>query len=197
MSSHHIVRDEQEPALLVLSLKYELTKTLNNLLEWNPTVIIPEYLIAQAISKGFKFEIVLCTTEPKKLESQLIDQSPVKLAKATSENWIHHASQLITNTGNHTLSILMERFEDFHFDGDHEDKTRIIIYDIEFKWYRIKGNFNNWLSNGMLLCIKVMYYKLQGKVSRNIQSAHKYTALQDGIITIETSNSIWLGENII
>ena len=42
MSSHHIVREKQEPALLVLGLNNFSTELLGQLLEWNPTVITTE-----------------------------------------------------------------------------------------------------------------------------------------------------------
>jgi thiamine pyrophosphokinase len=39
MSSHHIVREKQEPALLVLSLTDFSFELLGQLLEWSPTLI--------------------------------------------------------------------------------------------------------------------------------------------------------------
>ena len=40
MSSHHIVREKQEPALLVLGLDDFPDELLGQLLEWSPTVIV-------------------------------------------------------------------------------------------------------------------------------------------------------------
>jgi hypothetical protein len=39
MSSHHFVRDQQEPALLILALEAFTYDSLGELLEWVPTVI--------------------------------------------------------------------------------------------------------------------------------------------------------------
>ena len=60
MSSHHIVRDEQEPALIILSLKSVESAILDELLEWSPTVILPDHLIEEAAVLGFKFDVVIC-----------------------------------------------------------------------------------------------------------------------------------------
>src|SRR6202012_5572544 len=39
-SSHHIVREKQEPALLILGLDNFPDELLGQLLEWSPTVIV-------------------------------------------------------------------------------------------------------------------------------------------------------------
>ncbi|MFD2144372.1 hypothetical protein [Mucilaginibacter antarcticus] len=41
MSSHHIVREKQEPALLVLGLDGFDEEQLGQLLEWSPTLMAP------------------------------------------------------------------------------------------------------------------------------------------------------------
>ncbi|MGV3684095.1 MAG: thiamine pyrophosphokinase [Daejeonella sp.] len=63
MSSHHIVREKQEPALLIMSLDGFETENLGQLLEWSPTVIVNEDLYELADSLALKVDCVL-TRDP-------------------------------------------------------------------------------------------------------------------------------------
>lgn len=59
MSSHHIVRENQEPALIVASADAVEPEYLGQLLEWSPTLISNDYaadfLLAQEIKVDFVF----------------------------------------------------------------------------------------------------------------------------------------------
>ncbi|MHB1176751.1 MAG: thiamine pyrophosphokinase [Daejeonella sp.] len=63
MSSHHIVREKQEPALLIMSLKGFEDEHLGQILEWSPTVIVHEDIYELADSMAFKVDGVL-TSNP-------------------------------------------------------------------------------------------------------------------------------------
>jgi len=62
MSSHHFVKEQQEPALLILdtSVSYE---TMSPLLEWSPTVLVTELAIDAVLSWGIKVDVILATSE--------------------------------------------------------------------------------------------------------------------------------------
>ena len=60
MSSHHIVREKQEPALLILSLEGFEYENLGQILEWSPTVIVQQEIYEIADSLAFKID----DTEP-------------------------------------------------------------------------------------------------------------------------------------
>lgn len=54
MSSHHIVREKQEPALLVLSMDAFDEEMLGQLLEWSPTVICSTGTAEKLDASGIK-----------------------------------------------------------------------------------------------------------------------------------------------
>jgi len=54
MSSHHVVREKQEPALLVLGLGNFPDELLGQLLEWSPTVIATPQTAEELVVKGIK-----------------------------------------------------------------------------------------------------------------------------------------------
>lgn len=62
MSSHHIIRDEQEPALLVLDPLAIDREHLDGLLEWSPTLLVTEDYANTLLDWGIKVDQVLSTS---------------------------------------------------------------------------------------------------------------------------------------
>ena len=58
MSSHHIIRDEQEPALLLMQTHHRWD-LINQLLEWSPTLIVFEQAAEEVLSRGVKVDLLL------------------------------------------------------------------------------------------------------------------------------------------
>ena len=59
MSSHHIVRDDQEPALIIAngaSCSFEL---LGQLLEWSPIVVVLDNAIDRVLQLDIKIDVLL------------------------------------------------------------------------------------------------------------------------------------------
>lgn len=59
MSSHHIVRDDQEPALIIANGASCNAELLGQLLEWSPLVIVLDSAIERVLKLGIKVDVVL------------------------------------------------------------------------------------------------------------------------------------------
>ena len=59
MSSHHIVRDDQEPALIIANGAACSMELLNQLLEWSPLVIVLDSAIDRVLELGIKVDVLL------------------------------------------------------------------------------------------------------------------------------------------
>ena len=59
MSSHHIVRDDQEPALIIANGAACDPELLGQLLEWSPLVIVLDSAIERVIQLGIKVDVLL------------------------------------------------------------------------------------------------------------------------------------------
>ena len=59
MSSHHFVRDKQEPALIIANGEECSNDLLNQLLEWNPFVLVLDGALDRVLLKGIKVDAVL------------------------------------------------------------------------------------------------------------------------------------------
>jgi len=59
MSSHHIIRDKQEPALIIANGEACSLDLVEQLLEWSPTVVVLDGALERVISLGIKVDVWL------------------------------------------------------------------------------------------------------------------------------------------
>ena len=59
MSSHHIVRDDQEPALIIANGASCNTELLGQLLEWSPLVVVLDSAMVRVMELGIKVDVLL------------------------------------------------------------------------------------------------------------------------------------------
>jgi thiamine pyrophosphokinase len=59
MSSHHIVRDDQEPALIIANGASCNIELLGQLLEWSPLVIVLDSAMDRVLELGIKVDVLL------------------------------------------------------------------------------------------------------------------------------------------
>jgi thiamine pyrophosphokinase len=59
MSSHHIVRDDQEPALIIANGAACHPELLGQLLEWSPLVIVLDHAMERVKDLGIKVDVLL------------------------------------------------------------------------------------------------------------------------------------------
>lgn len=63
MSSHHIIREDQEPALIVLDYEHEKdAEVLGQLLEWSPVVITSATTGFKLAAAGYKVDVVIASS---------------------------------------------------------------------------------------------------------------------------------------
>jgi thiamine pyrophosphokinase len=58
MSSHHVIRDEQEPPIFILTANFNMT-LVNDLLGWSPLLIVIEEVYPFFDASGIKVDIVI------------------------------------------------------------------------------------------------------------------------------------------
>lgn len=59
MSSHHIVRENQEPALIIANGEACSTELLNQLLEWSPFIVVLDSAIDRVLELGIKVDVLI------------------------------------------------------------------------------------------------------------------------------------------
>lgn len=86
MSSHHVVRDAQEPALLILNPQFLAHERLASLLEWSPTIVVREDALLEVLHLHIKIDAVICSREKQEEVKLLVaEQAPVTLVSPEKE----------------------------------------------------------------------------------------------------------------
>ena len=207
MSSHTIVRDTQEPALIIANGEACSGELLTQLLEWNPIVMVLDGALPRVLELGIKIDIVLGDFDRDMNPEALLDhQQPVEIIHLPDQNktdlekgieWLlnrnHKAINIIWATGkraDHTLNNITGL-------AKYADKATLVMYDDYSKIYCLPKKFEKWYKAGTLLSLipvssvhgissKGLKYNLHHEsLDIGSRTGSSNEAMLDGIIHIE------------
>jgi thiamine pyrophosphokinase len=154
MSSHHIVRDDQEPALIIANGAACDPELLGQLLEWSPLVIVLDSAIERVMELDVKVDVLLGDFDrgfdPEKYQTS---QYPLEIIHAPDQNktdlekafdyLIHRkipAVNVVWATGkraDHTITNLTNIVR-------YRDLLKIVILDDHSKIFLLPNKFEKW-----------------------------------------------------
>jgi thiamine pyrophosphokinase len=108
MSSHHIVRDEQEPALVIASLTDFPLDKLGHLLEWAPVVVCFEPALDQMLRFGYKVDMA-CVANTENWLEKLEEQAPVKILETGND--LATVTLLLSKEGHREINVIIQDSE--------------------------------------------------------------------------------------
>ncbi|GAB2790656.1 thiamine diphosphokinase [Rhabdobacter roseus] len=163
MSSHHIVREKQEPALIIANGEACSEELLGQLLEWSPYVLVLDHAIHRVLPLGIKidawlgdfdhghdFEAVLAQQHPLEI-IHTPDQDKTDLNKAI-EFLIERgfpAANIVWATGrraDHAITNLTDLVR-------YKDQIRLVMLDDHSKIFPLRGTFEKWYAAGTPLSL--------------------------------------------
>ncbi|WCT12472.1 thiamine diphosphokinase [Mucilaginibacter jinjuensis] len=144
MSSHHIVREKQEPALLVLNLSDFSFELLGQLLEWSPTLIAIPQTAIQLHENQIKVDWLIANEPITEL------QSDVKLIPVEDEKYLQTALFQLIDQGYRAVNVITNNFNaDTYL--PYASQIDLVIYQDEEKIYPIKSGFSKWKPAGDII----------------------------------------------
>jgi len=206
MSSHHIVRDDQEPALIIANGAACHEELLGQLLEWQPLVIVLDSAIERVINLNIKVDVVLGDFDrgfnPEEITASQFpieiihkpDQNKTDLEKAFDyliERGIP-AVNVVWATGrraDHTITNLTNIVS-------YRNQLKIVIHDDHSKIYLLPQKFQKWYpakTNISLIPIgivngittKNLLYPLNDEsLTMGYRTGSSNAVLEDGLVTI-------------
>jgi hypothetical protein len=195
LSSHHFVKEGQEPALFILdALSLELAEPL---LEWAPLVIVTDTVLPTVLRWGIKIDVVLVQVDRMaEMNIQLNDQGPVQIISYNDQNDLLSAVfTFLINKEQKAVNVMGET-SDFLFTTINRftQKIQVDVFAKGINWLCIyAGRYEKWLPAKSRLMIRV-------EENQNIQSkgiSHQqqfWEAEKDGMVTIQSDRSFWVGE---
>lgn len=109
MSSHHIVRDQQEPALFIDKFEYFSVEILHSLLEWSPTVICCESSVDLYTKQGLKLDVGLVGhLNYEYWKRQLKSQYPLKLIAIHGSDFLYSGLTFLQKSNHRAVNIITD-----------------------------------------------------------------------------------------
>ncbi|MXV14963.1 thiamine pyrophosphokinase [Hufsiella ginkgonis] len=140
MSSHHIVREKQEPALLITSLDGFDREHLGQLLEWSPTVIADGPLYETLDSMGIKIDAVITSGDTP-------DFQPSTRRIHTTASPLEDGLKYLVGEQYPTVNVVTDTFslKDFAL---FADLIGLVIFTPDKKIFPVRSGFSKWKQAG-------------------------------------------------
>ncbi len=206
MSSHHIVRDKQEPALIIANGEACSFDLLSQLLEWSPIVMVLDGAITRVLELGIKVDVVLGDFDSaKNIEELLIDQHPIKIVHAPDQNKtdLEKGIEYLINDGHKAINILWAtgRRADHTITNitnmvRYKSDISLVLYDDYSKIFCLPKHFEKWYVKGFPISLipigvvsginsKGLKYNLTNDtLTIGYRTGSSNEAENDGIVTI-------------
>ena len=207
MSSHHIVRDDQEPALIIANGAACQPELLGQLLEWSPLVVVLDSAMERVMELDIKVDVLLGDFdrdfEPEKYQTEQFpieiihtpDQNKTDLEKAFDYLIKRNipAVNVVWATGrraDHTITNITNI-------SRYRDALKIVILDDHSKVFLLPKKFEKWYpANTPISLIPIghvtgihssnLFYPLQDDtLTIGYRTGSSNHVAQDGIVTIE------------
>ena len=202
MSSHHFVKEQQEPAVFILEVEGISFDTVAPLLEWSPTLLVAQEAVEVVLSWGIKIDVVLGTLEFQIENRHLLEeQYPLRFLTVSSlsalEEGIHYllASQ---HKGVHLVGFNHQNHQQLEKKILHLDLT---LVDGDWKYYPVKGGkFSKWFapSEIRLLATENQPVEVSNTDGSLLFPVCYLTQLEvpEGISTFSSTGIFWIGERV-
>jgi thiamine pyrophosphokinase len=206
MSSHHIVRDDQEPALIIANGAACDPELMGQLLEWSPLVVVLDSAIERVLELGIKVDVLLGDFDHGfDPEIYRTSQYPIEIVYAPDQNKTDlekafdyliqrqiPAANVVWATGkraDHTITNLTNivRYRNLLKIVILDDHSKIFLLPNKFeKWYTAKtpislipiGVVNGIFSNNLKYELK------DDTLTMGYRTGSSNSVEKDGIVTI-------------
>lgn len=139
MSSHHIVRENQEPALLIQHFHALDRDMLDQLLEWSPTIIVDEFQTDYLLSEEIKIDVIFSRSVLPDLQEQTKLQPLVNSFLEDSLTYLVSNSYSAVNILCETIDPLIMTF------APH---INIVTLSKKRRYVFIQGRYEKWKPKG-------------------------------------------------
>ena len=206
MSSHHIVRDDQEPALIIANGESCSDELLGQLLEWSPIVVVLDSAIDRVLARNIKIDVHLGDFDDGLNSEYHEAQYPIEIVHTPDQNKTDlekafdylierkiPAVNVVWATGrrtDHTITNLTNIVR-------YREQLKIVILDDYSKVFLLPNHFEKWYPERTVLSLipvgtvknitsDNLFYPLQNDtLTLGYRTGSSNHVAKDGIVTIE------------
>jgi thiamine pyrophosphokinase len=206
MSSHHIVRDDQAPALIITNGESCSSELLGQLLEWSPIVVVLDSAITRVFELNIKVDVLLGDFDRNfNAEKYKRSQYPIEIVYTPNQNKTDlekafdylierkiPAVNVVWATGrraDHTITNVTNIVR-------YQNDLKIVILDDYSKIFQLPRKFQKWYPAKTILSL-IPIGSVEGISSKNLEypldkdtliigyrTGSSNSVLEDGIVTI-------------
>ena len=206
MSSHHIVRDDQEPALIIANGASCSEELMGQLLEWSPLVIVLDSAIERVFELGIKVDVLLGDFDRGfNPEYYLEQQYPLTIVRTPNQDKTdlekafdyliekgHKAVNVIWATGkraDHTITNITNIVS-------YRNQLKIVILDDHSKVFLLPNKYDKWHTANTTLSLipigkvsgittKNLFYSLNNEeLTIGYRTGSSNHVIEDGVVSI-------------
>jgi len=193
MSSHHFVKEGQEPALFILdNIAFRYAESL---LEWVPLVMVADVVLENVLQWGIKIDVVLQSKHAIELIEDLIkDQGPVETLRCDKDHVVAIGLQYFAHNGFDAVNLLSVPDEIIFQEAEKSaHQLQVGIYSEQEKWSLIStGKFEKWMPAGSAFLIRGAEPVQTEGVAKKGES---WQTMASGIVTFRADSAFWVGEH--
>ncbi|UJP66030.1 thiamine pyrophosphokinase [Mongoliitalea daihaiensis] len=201
MSSHHFVKEQQEPALLILSTEGLSFEQVAPLLEWVPTVLVAQSEVDQVISWGIKIDLILAEMSYQQANFHLLEeQYPVKFVGVSQQDFLQEGLQYLIATKHGAVNIIGYPHSEVEYLLPFMEFLDIVIWDAPLRYFPIKsGQFKKWFSEGTQIQLHApegTFIEVKSPDSNELISIKHATIMElpEGSTAFKSNGLFWVGE---
>ena len=208
MSSHHIVKDGQEPALIIANGAACSTELMGQLLEWNPYVVVLDGAIHRVRELGLKMDLLLGDFDSHNHEGEQLYQSNIEVIHTPDQNKtdLQKAIELLIERKYTAVNIVWAtgRRADHNLTNvtdlvRYKQHINLVMLDDHSRIFPLKTSFKKWYTRGSVLSLMPvgevhgiittgLKYNLNNESLKiGYRSGSSNEAMHDGFVTIDYS----------
>jgi hypothetical protein len=195
MSSHHFVKEGQEPALFIAdALSLALAEPL---LEWAPFVVVTENAADDVLRWGIKIDAILANSAHEGvLAEKFAHQQPVKIISCHPQNGLLLTGIALLNDAKASaVNVMVENPDNWFALPLDLLKFQVTLLTPEIKWSLMMHRpYEKWLAKGTMIRIYPCDQQQKVDIKGLIRQAAFFEAVQDGLVSVQSSGALWIGE---
>ena len=206
MSSHHIVRDDQEPALIIANGAACSSELLGQLLEWSPLVVVLDSAMERVVELGIKVDVLLGDFD-RGFDADYYKETqyPIEIVPTPDQDKtdLEKAFDFLIQKGHKAVNVIWatgrradHTLNNFSTLASYRNELKIVLFDDYSKVFLLPNSFKKWYPKNAIISLiplgKVekistenLFYELQNEdLELGYRTGSSNHVTEDGIITI-------------
>ncbi|MCA5005367.1 hypothetical protein [Sphingobacterium bovistauri] len=186
MSSHHIVRENQEPALVVEDFQALSEEYLGQILEWSPTIITNEENFDYFLAQDIKLDVLY--------SNRIVDNQEETKQLIPKSNFVEDSLQYLIDSNYKAVNVLAKERSTIYL--DFAKRINVVVFSEGIRYVTVQSSYEKWKIKGQSMFIDTSILKSFNGLQ--FIEGNIFEVEQDGFVTLEmnSNNFVFVGEEI-